>query len=129
MNILLWLILGALSGWIASMIMGTNNQQGLFTGRTKAEAVGHARIRILQIVYCIGQSANRVHHRYRAIAQTVHLVQTTGLKSGRHQKNIGAGGNPMGEPLVVTKRQGNPAGPLRRQLLQGRLVAGFTGTQ
>ena len=31
MNILLWLILGALSGWIASMIMGTNNQQGLFT--------------------------------------------------------------------------------------------------
>lgn len=30
MNILLWLILGAVSGWIASMIMKTDQQQGLF---------------------------------------------------------------------------------------------------
>lgn len=29
MNILLWLILGLLAGWIASMIMGTNSQQGM----------------------------------------------------------------------------------------------------
>lgn len=28
-NLLLWLILGALSGWIASKIMGTGAQQGL----------------------------------------------------------------------------------------------------
>lgn len=28
MNILLWIILGALAGWIASLIMGTNRQQG-----------------------------------------------------------------------------------------------------
>ncbi len=29
MNILLWVIFGALAGWIASMIMGTNARQGL----------------------------------------------------------------------------------------------------
>jgi uncharacterized membrane protein YeaQ/YmgE (transglycosylase-associated protein family) len=28
MNILLWIILGALAGWIASLIMKTNSQQG-----------------------------------------------------------------------------------------------------
>ncbi len=28
MGIILWIILGALAGWIASMIMGTNDQQG-----------------------------------------------------------------------------------------------------
>ncbi|MBX4197833.1 GlsB/YeaQ/YmgE family stress response membrane protein [Candidatus Parcubacteria bacterium] len=28
MNIILWLIFGALVGWIASMIMGTNAEQG-----------------------------------------------------------------------------------------------------
>ena len=27
-NIILWIIFGALAGWIASMIMGTNRQQG-----------------------------------------------------------------------------------------------------
>jgi uncharacterized membrane protein YeaQ/YmgE (transglycosylase-associated protein family) len=27
-NIILWVLFGALSGWIASMIMGTNAQQG-----------------------------------------------------------------------------------------------------
>lgn len=29
MNILLWIVLGAIAGWIASMIMGTNERQGL----------------------------------------------------------------------------------------------------
>ncbi|HOF87631.1 MAG TPA: GlsB/YeaQ/YmgE family stress response membrane protein [Armatimonadota bacterium] len=29
MNILLWIIFGALAGWIASVIMGTNRRQGL----------------------------------------------------------------------------------------------------
>ncbi len=29
MNFLLWIILGALAGWIASMIVKTNKQQGL----------------------------------------------------------------------------------------------------
>ncbi len=28
MNILLWIVMGALAGWIASMIMKTNSQQG-----------------------------------------------------------------------------------------------------
>ncbi len=28
MNIILWIILGALAGWIASIIMGTDKQQG-----------------------------------------------------------------------------------------------------
>lgn len=28
MGILLWILFGALAGWIASMIMGTNAQQG-----------------------------------------------------------------------------------------------------
>jgi uncharacterized membrane protein YeaQ/YmgE (transglycosylase-associated protein family) len=28
MNILLWIILGALAGWIASLLMKTNSQQG-----------------------------------------------------------------------------------------------------
>jgi uncharacterized membrane protein YeaQ/YmgE (transglycosylase-associated protein family) len=27
-NFILWIILGALAGWIASLIMGTNRQQG-----------------------------------------------------------------------------------------------------
>lgn len=30
MNILLWIILGALAGWIASIAMGTNENQGIF---------------------------------------------------------------------------------------------------
>lgn len=29
-NLILWLIFGALAGWIASLIMKTNKQQGLF---------------------------------------------------------------------------------------------------
>lgn len=29
MNILLWIILGALAGWIASLIVKTNDQQGI----------------------------------------------------------------------------------------------------
>jgi uncharacterized membrane protein YeaQ/YmgE (transglycosylase-associated protein family) len=29
MNILGWIVLGALAGWVASIIMGTNRQQGL----------------------------------------------------------------------------------------------------
>lgn len=29
MSILLWLIIGGLAGWIASMIMGTNARQGM----------------------------------------------------------------------------------------------------
>ena len=29
MGFILWLIFGALAGWIASLIMGTNRQQGL----------------------------------------------------------------------------------------------------
>ncbi len=28
LNIILWILFGALAGWIASMIMGTNAQQG-----------------------------------------------------------------------------------------------------
>lgn len=28
MNIIAWIILGGLAGWIASLIMGTNRQQG-----------------------------------------------------------------------------------------------------
>lgn len=28
MNILLWIVLGALAGWLASMVMGTNARQG-----------------------------------------------------------------------------------------------------
>lgn len=30
MNILLWIILGALAGWLASVVMGTNARQGMF---------------------------------------------------------------------------------------------------
>ena len=29
MGIIIWLIMGGLVGWLASMIMGTNNQQGI----------------------------------------------------------------------------------------------------
>lgn len=29
LNLLLWLVLGALAGWIASKIMGTSGQQGI----------------------------------------------------------------------------------------------------
>jgi uncharacterized membrane protein YeaQ/YmgE (transglycosylase-associated protein family) len=31
MGIILWIIFGALTGWIASMIMATNRQQGTLT--------------------------------------------------------------------------------------------------
>lgn len=30
MGIILWIVFGALVGWIASMVMGTNASQGLF---------------------------------------------------------------------------------------------------
>ena len=29
MNFIIWLIVGGLLGWVASMIMGTNNRQGM----------------------------------------------------------------------------------------------------
>jgi uncharacterized membrane protein YeaQ/YmgE (transglycosylase-associated protein family) len=29
LNIVVWIIVGALAGWLASMVMGTNRQQGL----------------------------------------------------------------------------------------------------
>ena len=29
MNILLWLLLGLIAGWLASVIMGSNSQQGM----------------------------------------------------------------------------------------------------
>jgi len=30
MNFILWVIIGGLLGWVASMIMGTNDKQGMF---------------------------------------------------------------------------------------------------
>ncbi len=30
MGIILWIVFGALVGWVASMVMGTNAKQGLF---------------------------------------------------------------------------------------------------
>jgi uncharacterized membrane protein YeaQ/YmgE (transglycosylase-associated protein family) len=30
MNFIIWLIVGGLLGWVASMIMGTNDKQGMF---------------------------------------------------------------------------------------------------
>jgi len=30
MNFLIWLVIGGVVGWVASMIMGTNAQQGMF---------------------------------------------------------------------------------------------------
>ena len=30
MNFILWIVIGGLLGWVASMMMGTNRQQGLF---------------------------------------------------------------------------------------------------
>ncbi len=30
MNIIIWLIVGGVIGWLASIFMGTNNQQGIF---------------------------------------------------------------------------------------------------
>jgi uncharacterized membrane protein YeaQ/YmgE (transglycosylase-associated protein family) len=30
MNVIIWLIVGGLIGWVASLIMGTNKQQGIF---------------------------------------------------------------------------------------------------
>jgi uncharacterized membrane protein YeaQ/YmgE (transglycosylase-associated protein family) len=30
MNFILWLIVGGLLGWVASMMMGTNDRQGMF---------------------------------------------------------------------------------------------------
>ena len=30
MNFILWIIVGGLLGWVASMIMGTNDKQGMF---------------------------------------------------------------------------------------------------
>lgn len=30
MNLLIWLVLGGVIGWIASIMMGTNGQQGIF---------------------------------------------------------------------------------------------------
>jgi uncharacterized membrane protein YeaQ/YmgE (transglycosylase-associated protein family) len=30
-NILVWLIVGAIAGWLASIVMGTNRSQGLLT--------------------------------------------------------------------------------------------------
>ncbi len=30
MNILLWVILGGIAGWLASIVMKTNSQQGIF---------------------------------------------------------------------------------------------------
>ncbi len=30
MNIIMWIIFGALAGWIASMVMNTNEEQGAF---------------------------------------------------------------------------------------------------
>ena len=30
MNFIIWLIVGGLIGWVASMIMGTNDRQGIF---------------------------------------------------------------------------------------------------
>lgn len=30
MNVLLWIVLGAIAGWIASLVMGTSDRQGIF---------------------------------------------------------------------------------------------------
>jgi uncharacterized membrane protein YeaQ/YmgE (transglycosylase-associated protein family) len=30
MNFIIWLVVGGLIGWVASMIMGTNDRQGMF---------------------------------------------------------------------------------------------------
>ena len=39
MNIILWIVLGGLAGWVASMIVGTNGRQGLL-GNIVAGIIG-----------------------------------------------------------------------------------------
>ena len=48
----------------------------------------------------IGQTADLTHHRNRPVAHAVHLVETTRLEPRRHQKDVRAALDKMGELLV-----------------------------
>mmetsp|Transcript_22648 Transcript_22648/g.73632 ORF Transcript_22648/g.73632 Transcript_22648/m.73632 type:complete len:588 (+) Transcript_22648:108-1871(+) len=52
-----------------------------------------AAVRAVVVEDGVAETANRVHHRHRAIVHRVELVQTAWLVPGRHEKNVCAGGD------------------------------------
>ena len=61
----------------------------------------------------VDQPAGGVRHRRRAVALAVHLVQPAGLEARRHQEEIGARLDQVGELLVEAGRHRDAAGMAR----------------
>src|SRR5437016_1913663 len=50
--------------------------------------------------YSVVETPGRAYHRYCAVAQAVHLIETARLVPARHQKNVRAGLNAVRETVV-----------------------------
>ena len=67
---------------------------------SKSEAGALARHRVPGLDR-VGEAARAAHHRRRAVAQAVHLVEAARLVARRHEEEVGAGLDPVRQLLVV----------------------------
>ena len=79
-------------------------QQGTGGGRAEDETVAMAFVG--GIDHGIRQSAGGTHHRGRAIAQAVQLVEAAGFEARGHDENVGPRLDAMGQRLVEADAHG-----------------------
>ncbi len=86
--------------------------------RAEGEAVAVAAG---DIHHGVGQAAGVAHQRQRAVAQAVELGEAARFGAARHQEEIGAGDDAVGERVVVAVPHVDPAGMPSLQLAEAVL--------
>jgi uncharacterized membrane protein YeaQ/YmgE (transglycosylase-associated protein family) len=77
MSLLLWIVLGGIAGWVASMIMGTNARQGLI-GDIVLGVIGGFVGGFLMNMF--GESGINGFNLYSLIVAVIGAVLTVGIK-------------------------------------------------
>ena len=77
----------------------------------------------------VGQAADAAHHRHRAVAQAVHLVEPARLEPRRHQEDVGARLDQVRQRLVEADARGDRDPGARRQRPPHVLVARLAGAE
>ena len=84
-------------------------EKGFGLIRVKLETGSQGRLR-QNIHHRVVEAACRMDNGNGTIAETVHLVETAGFISGRHQEEIGAGFNAMGKGFIEFDANLDPFG-------------------
>ena len=75
------------------------------------------------------ESAGRAHHRHGSVFERIDLVQTAGLESAWHQKNVGACLHLVRQGFVIADLHGEAAGVGVGEVAKEFLVVGLAGPQ